>query len=71
MNHRITEWFGLEGISKPTQYPPWAGLPSTSAAAQGPIQPGLEHLQGWGTTAALHSCASALHLLCENFPPGR
>ena len=64
-NHRIIEsitgWLGLEGPSKPTQpHPlPWAGLPPTSSAAQGPIQPGLERLQGWGTTASLGSCAGA------------
>ena len=54
------QWLGLEGTSEPTQsHPvPWAGLPPTSSAAQGPIQPGLEHLQGWGTTASLGSCAS-------------
>ena len=65
-SHRSTEWFELEGPSKPTQpHPvPWAGLPPTSAAAQGPIQPGLERLQGWGTTASLGSCASA-SLPCE------
>jgi len=28
-------------------------------AAQGHIQPGLEHLQGWGTTASVGSCARA------------
>ena len=38
---------------------PWTGLPPSSSAAQGPIQPGLECLQGWGTTASLGSCASA------------
>ena len=38
---------------------PWAGLPPSSSAAQGPIQPGLECLHGWGTTASLGSCASA------------
>ena len=38
---------------------PWAGLPPSSSAAQGSIQPGLERLQGWGTTASLGSCASA------------
>jgi len=26
---------------------PWAGLPRNSSAAQGPIQPGREHLQGF------------------------
>jgi len=38
---------------------PWAGLSTTSSAAQGCIQPGLEHLQGWGTAASLVSCARA------------
>jgi len=50
-NPRITEWFGLEGNHSP--YSP------NPCPAQGPIQPGLEYLQGWGTTAFLGSCASA------------
>ena len=43
-----------KGTSKPTQPQPlpWAGLPPPAQAAQGPIQPGLERLQGWGTTAS-------------------
>jgi len=28
--------------------PPWAGSLTTDQAAQSPIQPGLECLQGWG-----------------------
>ena len=28
---------------------PWAGLPTTHQAAQDPIHPDLECLQGWGT----------------------
>ena len=57
----IVEWLRLEGTLKLTQshLMPWAGLPPSSSAAQGPIQPGLECLQGWGTTASLGSCASA------------
>ena len=47
--HRITEWFGLEGTFhsvsilclKQGCHPP-------EQAAQGPIQPGFEHLYGWG-----------------------
>ena len=35
------------------------GCPPPAQAAHGPIQPGLKHLQGWGTTASLGSCASA------------
>ena len=63
--HWITSWLGLEETLKstPTHPMPWAGLPPSSSAAQGPIQPGLERLQGWGTTASLGSCASA-SLLC-------
>ena len=46
------EWLGLEGtpkIQRPSSNPlPWAGCHPLDQAAQGPIQPGLEHLQGWG-----------------------
>ena len=51
LNHKITEWLGLEGPSKPTQPHPMlgAGLPLTSSAAKGTIHPGLECLQGWST----------------------
>jgi len=34
------------------------GCPPPAQAAQHPIQPGLERLQEWGTTASLGSCAS-------------
>jgi len=27
---------------------PWAGTPPLDQAAESPIHPGLEHLQGWG-----------------------
>jgi len=62
--HRIIEWVGLEATVKPTRFthfhPPAMGwLPPPAQAAQVPIQPGLEHLQGWGSTAALGSSASA------------
>jgi len=41
--------------------PPAVGraAPPPAQAAQGPIEPGLEHLQVWGTTASLGSCARA------------
>ena len=57
----ITECFVLEGTFKPTQsQPPAVGTATThQLSAQGPIQPGPECLQGWGTTASLGSCASA------------
>ena len=49
-NHRITEWFGLEETPKPTHR---QGCPPPAQAAQGPIQPGLEHLQGWGKISSV------------------
>ena len=62
-NCRITEWPRLEGTSRimklqpPRQrqghQPPHLIL---NQAAQGPIQPGLEHLQGWG----IHSLSGQL-----------
>jgi len=37
-------------------------------AAEGPIQPGLECLQGWGIPPSLGSCASTSPLSLENSP---
>jgi len=45
------------------------GYPPPAPASQGPIQPGLECVQGWGTTASLHSCARASPTSKWNFPP--
>ena len=46
----IIEWIGLEGTLKITELqPPAMGwFPPPAQAALGPIQPGLEHLQGRG-----------------------
>ena len=41
------ELFGLEGNLQPIQCHPLGHLP-LSQAAPSPIQPGLEHFQGWG-----------------------
>ena len=35
------------------------GCPPPAQAAQSPIPPDFEHLQGWGTHSSLSSCASA------------
>ena len=43
------------------------GCPPPAQAAQGPIQPGFECLQGWGTTASLGSCASSSPPFLKNF----
>jgi len=57
----IIEWLKLEGTLKLTQFqsPAMVKADPTSSAAQGSIQPGLEHLQRWGTHSSLGSCASA------------
>ena len=64
-NHRIIEWLGLEGTSKPTLPQPllWTVLSPPAQAAQGPIQPCPEHLQGWSTTASLGSLCRGLSTL--------
>ena len=69
--HRTTEQFGLEGTSKPTPSHPmlWAGLPPSSSAAQGPIQPGLEPSRDgapqllWAAVPAPHRPHSSLELI--------
>jgi len=43
-------------------------LPPTSSGYPGPIQPGLEHLQGWGTTA-LWAAVPGLHCLLMKILP--
>jgi len=67
---------GLEGTSrimKLQPHPPRQGHQPVhlipAQAAQGPIQPGLEHLQGWG----IHSLSGQLFqhltaLIVKNFP---
>jgi len=54
-NQRIIGWLGLEGTSKIIQsQPPSCGQgchplnQAPAQAAQGPIQPSLENLKGWG-----------------------
>ena len=76
INQRITEWPGLEGTSRimklqPPRHrqnhqPPHLIL---DQAAQGPIQPGLEHLQGWtGHPQPLWAaCSSTSALIVKSF----
>uniref|UniRef100_A0A8V5HGE6 Uncharacterized protein n=1 Tax=Melopsittacus undulatus TaxID=13146 RepID=A0A8V5HGE6_MELUD len=43
-------YVGISGVKLIQLQPlPWAGTLSTGAAAPSPIQPGLEHCQGWGS----------------------
>ena len=74
--HRIIEWLGLEGTSRTIKLqPPCCRqgpqppnlIPAQSA--QGPIQPGLEHLQGWsGHPQPLWAaCASTSQLVTEGW----
>jgi len=71
--HRIIEWLGLEGTSRimKIQHPchrqghqPPHLIPDQ--AAQGPIQPGLECLQGWGIHNLLGQPVSLLLLISLN-----
>ena len=61
MIYLTTEWLELKGPQSPRCCNPCRGqgCPPPAQAARGPIQPGLERPQGWGTTASLGSCASA------------
>ena len=48
----IIEYIGLKGTLKIIQFQPLClgqGCLPPAQASQGSIQPGLEHLQGWGT----------------------
>ena len=75
-DHRITEWSGLEGTLRIMNLQPplrrQGHQPSRlipAQAAQGTIQPGLEHLQGWG----IHNLSEQLFqhlttLIVKNFP---
>jgi len=50
-NHRIMEWFGVEGTLKIIWFPPPCqaqGHLPLGQVAQSPIQPGLEHCHGGG-----------------------
>ena len=49
---------GLKDQLVPTPQP-WAGSHPSAQAAQGPIPPGIERLQGWGTHSSLGSSARA------------
>lgn len=53
--------------SKPIQFQPhWAHCPPPGQAAQGPIQPGLGHHQGWGnpSLSSLFNISYMLYILC-------
>jgi len=64
-----TEWPGLEGTSRITNLQPLCHRQGhqpprliPAQAAQGPIQPGLEHVQGWtGQPQPLWAAVSAPH----------
>ena len=56
---------GWKGPQSPHHLSPchWQGCPPPAQAAQGPIQPGFERLQGWGTTASLGSLGQGFTIL--------
>ena len=62
-NHRITEWFGLDGTLKITQFqppPPWAGTPSARPGCSKPRPPPF---QGVAATASLGNLCQGLTTL--------
>jgi len=76
-SQRIIEWLGLEGTSRIIKLQPPCHRQGCQPphlildqAAQGSIQPGFEHLQGWG----IHSLSgqpvpAPHHSLCKKLPP--
>jgi len=53
-------WAGRNLKAHPVPTPLlWAGCPTPAQAAQGPIQLGLAHLQGWSMHSSLGSSARA------------
>ena len=65
---KTIRWLGLERTSKITQVQPPShrqSCPPADQAAQGPVQSGLELLQGWGT----HSFSPGPALLLCFVPP--
>ena len=76
-NHRIIECLGLEGTPRIIKFQPLCHRKChqppklvLDQVAQGPIQPGPEHLQGW----SIHSLSgqpvpAPHHSLCEALPP--
>jgi len=58
---------GWRGPESPPSCNPCHGLvASTSSGCPGPIQPGLVHLQGWGTTALCAAVPGPHHLPAFN-----
>ena len=41
---------------------PWTRLPSIKSGCSGPVQPGLEHLQGWGIPKMVQGTSKILSL---------
>jgi len=73
--HRCIEWLGLEGTSKIIKFqPPCCRMSyqvldqAPAQAAHSPIQPGLEHLQGWGIHNLSGQPVPVLHHSLKNFP---
>ncbi len=65
----VLGWKGLQSPFSPKPLS-WAGLLLPAQAAQGPIQPGLEHLQGWGThNLSGQTVPLPNYPLSKEFPP--
>ena len=61
-------WKGHKSPPSSSPVPSYCCLP-LSQAAWGPIQPGLEHLQGWGIHILGQPVPVPHHPLSKNFPP--
>jgi len=70
-NHRITEWFGVEGTFEGhLVYPPATSRDVFTQVAQSPVQPGLECSQGWGISRLTGQPLPVLrHPHCKRFLP--
>ena len=74
--HTIIEWLGLEWTPKIIMFQPSCQRQGhqppdlvLDQVAQGPIQTGLEHLQGWSIRSLSGQPVPASHSLCEELPP--
>jgi len=73
----VIEWLGLEGTSRVIKLQPSCCMEGhqppyliLDQVAQGPIQPGLEHLQGWGIHGLSGQPVPASHhSLGKELPP--
>ena len=67
--NNTTVWVGRGLKAHPAPTPRHGLVAPTSTGCPGPIQPGLEHLQGWGTAALWAAVPGPHHPLSKLFLP--